>query len=132
MGLHPNVILFRNSQVGSPKIPKIGTPYTLEGHNFLFQPLIEMRFKQSFSPYQEIFNYMWHATCMHVFQGDSRLLMVRNQIGTLTFNTSFGHNLCFKYSNGSRKPILNIYISRNFQRYKEIFNPMNFDPEIPL
>jgi hypothetical protein len=33
-GLHPNVILSRDSQVGSPKIPKIGTPVTLETYNF--------------------------------------------------------------------------------------------------
>jgi hypothetical protein len=52
--------------------------------------------------------------------------MVRNQIDNLTFGPSFGHNLCFKYSNGSCKPILNIYVSRNFQWYKELFNPMSF------
>ncbi len=46
----------------------------------------------------------------------------------MTPNFSFGHNLCYKYSNGSCKPILNIYISRDFQWYKEVFNPMNFDP----
>ncbi len=54
--------------------------------------------------------------------------MVRSQISTLTPDPSFGHNLCFNYSNGSCKSILNIYISRAFQWYKEIFNPMNFDP----
>ncbi len=34
-GLHPNVILSQDSQVGSPKIPKIETFTTLEAHNFL-------------------------------------------------------------------------------------------------
>jgi hypothetical protein len=53
--------------------------------------------------------------------------MVGNQIGTLTIGLSFGHNLCFN-ANGSCKPILNIYISKYFQWYKENFNPMNFDP----
>ncbi len=33
--LHPNVILFQDSQVEIPKIPKMGTPSTLEAHNFL-------------------------------------------------------------------------------------------------
>jgi len=61
-------------------------------------------------------------------QGDSQLLMVKNQIGTLTPNPSFGHNLCYKYSNGSCKPNLDICISKKFQWYKEIFNPMSFDP----
>jgi hypothetical protein len=42
-GLHPNVILSRDSQVKSPEIPKIGTLTTLETHNFLCKPLIEVR-----------------------------------------------------------------------------------------
>jgi hypothetical protein len=71
---------------------------------------------------------MWHTTYKQVKQGDSWLLMVRNQIGTLTLDLSFGHNLCFKYPNGSCKFNLNIYVSRAFQWYKELFNPMNFDP----
>jgi len=28
---------------GSPEIPKVGTPITLEAHNFVCNPLIEMR-----------------------------------------------------------------------------------------
>jgi hypothetical protein len=28
-------------------------------------------------------------------------LMFKNQIGNLIFDLSFGHNLCFKYPNGS-------------------------------
>jgi hypothetical protein len=71
---------------------------------------------------------MWHLTHMHVFQGVSQLLMGKSQIGTLTFGPSFGHNLCFKYSNGLCKPILDIYVSIAFQWYKELFNPMSFDP----
>jgi hypothetical protein len=53
--------------------------------------------------------------------------MVGNQIGNLTPGSSFGHNLCFKYPNGSCKPILDIYVPRALQWYKEIFNPMGFD-----
>ncbi len=60
--------------------------------------------------------------------GDSWLLMVESQIGHLIPDPSFGHNLCFKYSNGWCKPILNIYVSKYFQWYKELLNPMNFDP----
>jgi hypothetical protein len=48
--------------------------------------------------------------------------------GNLTLNLSFGHNLCFNYPNGSCEPILNIEISKAFQWYKELFNPMSFDP----
>jgi hypothetical protein len=54
--------------------------------------------------------------------------MVGSQIGTLTPGPSFGHNLCFEHSNGMCKPILNIQVSRAFQWYRELFNPMNFDP----
>jgi hypothetical protein len=71
---------------------------------------------------------MWHATCTQGSQGDSQILMVRNQIGNLTFDPSFGHNLCFNYPNGSCEPILDIYVPRAFQWYKRIFNPMGCDP----
>jgi hypothetical protein len=65
---------------------------------------------------------------MQLNWGDSRLLLVENQIGSLIFGISFGHNLCFKYPNGSCEPILDIYISRDFQLYKELFNLMSLDP----
>jgi hypothetical protein len=84
--------------------------------------------KQSCRPRRELFNGIWHATCTQVNQGNFRLLMVESQIGNLTPDPSFGHNLCFKYANGSCKPILNICVPINFQRYKDFFNPMNFDP----
>jgi hypothetical protein len=54
--------------------------------------------------------------------------MVGNQIGNLTPGASFDHNLCLKYPNGLCEPILDIYISKAFQWYKELFNPMGFDP----
>ncbi len=72
-------------------------------------------------------NNMRHVTCMAINQGNCWLLMVESQIDNLTPNPSFGHNLCFKYTNGSCKPILNIYFSRDFQWYKELFNPISFD-----
>jgi len=53
--------------------------------------------------------------------------MVGNQIDNLILNPSFGHNLCFNYSNGSCEPILDIYVSRASQSYKELFNIMNFN-----
>jgi hypothetical protein len=54
--------------------------------------------------------------------------MVGSQIANLTPNLSFGHNLCVKCPNGSCEPMLNIYVRRNFQSYKELFNPMGFGP----
>jgi hypothetical protein len=71
---------------------------------------------------------MWHTTYTQGNQDDSWLLVVGSQIGNLTLGLFSGHNLCFKSSNGSCEPILNIYIPRTFQWYKELFNPMSFDP----
>jgi hypothetical protein len=61
-------------------------------------------------------------------QGDSRLLVVGSQIGNLTSNPSFGHNLCLRCPNGSCEPIVDIYVPKSFQWYKELFNPIGFDP----
>ncbi len=41
---------------------------------------------------------------------------------------SFGYNLCVKSPNGSCGPILDIYVPRDFQWYKELHNPMDFHP----
>jgi len=60
-----------------------------------------------------------HATCTQVNQGNSWLLMIGSQIDILTPGPSFDHNFCFKYSNGSCEPILDIYVSRSLQWYKE-------------
>ncbi len=54
--------------------------------------------------------------------------MVGNQIANLTPSPFFGNNLCFKCPNGSCEPILNIYVPRAFQWYKERLNLMSFDP----
>jgi len=66
---------------------------------------------------------MSHATCTQVNRGNFRLLVVRSQIANLTPGPSFGHNLCFKCSNGWCKPILDIYVSIAFQWYKK--NPQS-------
>jgi hypothetical protein len=54
--------------------------------------------------------------------------MIKSQINNLILGPSFGHNLCFKYANGSCEPILDILVSRTFHWYKELFNLMHFDP----
>jgi hypothetical protein len=84
--------------------------------------------KQSYSPRWEISKDMSHATCTQVNRGDSQLLVVGNQTANLTPDLSFGHNLCFKCSNGWCEPILDIYVSIAFQWYKKILNLMGFDP----
>jgi len=84
--------------------------------------------KQSCIPCWELSNDMWHITHMQWNWGDSWLLVVGNQIGNLIPSLSFDHNFCFKYSNGSCKPILDIYVLRDFQWYEKLFNQMGFDP----
>ncbi len=53
--------------------------------------------------------------------------MLETQIVNLTFNLSFDHNLCFRCPNGQCKPILNVYVSIDFQWCKGIFKSMGFD-----
>jgi hypothetical protein len=57
-----------------------------------------------------------------IFSGRKSNLLI------LTFNLSFGHNLCLKRPNGSCESILNIYVLKTFQWYKELLNSMSFDP----
>ncbi len=59
---------------------------------------------------------------------DSRLLVVESQIVSLTPGLSFAHNLCFKCPNEQCEPILDIYVSRDFQWSKKLNNPLRFDP----
>jgi hypothetical protein len=118
---HPNVILFRDFP--KLKLPQLWRPITL-----CVDLRLRWSLKQSCSPYWELSNNIWHTTWTQGNWGGSWLLMVESQIVNLTFGPSFGHNLCFRCPNGSCKPILNIYISRYFQWYKKILNPICFDP----
>jgi hypothetical protein len=109
----PLILLFVPCQGGCtqmsfcPRTPKWRVPIFLKlGFLPLWRPIIffsniqlKWNLKQSFNLCREISNDMWHATCTHVIQGDSQLLMVGNQIGTLIFGLSFSHNLCYKYLN---------------------------------
>jgi hypothetical protein len=96
-------------KLGVPKFPKLGLltlwKVITSCVNFWFR----WGLKQSDNPCWDLFKDMWHATCMHLFQGDFTLLVSESQIGTLTIGPSFGHNLYFKYSNGHVSP---------FQTYK--------------
>jgi hypothetical protein len=71
---------------------------------------------------------MLYATCTQGNRVDSQLLVVRSQTANLTPNLSFGHNLCFRCPNGWCKPILDIYVPRAFQWYKQLFKTLSFDP----
>jgi len=126
-GQHPNVIMSQDSQVGVPKFSNLGLLRIWKPITLCVELWLKWGLKKHNSPCWELFDDMWQATYTQINQNNSRLLVVMNQIGTLTFNFSFGHNLCFKYPNGSYESILGICVQRAFQWYKEIFNPMNFD-----
>ncbi len=104
------------------KFSKLGLPWFWRFIILCADLQLRWGWRQSCSPHWELSKIMWHATYMQGNYGDSWLLVVGSQIGN-----SFGHNLCCKYPNGSCKPIVEIYVSRFFQWYKELFNPMKFD-----
>ncbi len=64
-GLHPNIILSQDFQVGSLEIPKIGISMILEAHNFLCRPLIEMKSKTNLYPLSRAFQ-RYLASHLHI------------------------------------------------------------------
>jgi hypothetical protein len=126
-GLHPNGVF--------PRTPKLGISQFLKlGFLPLWTPIascadlwLKWSLKQGYSLHWDLCNDMWHGSCTQINQGNFELLVVGNQIDTLTLSPSFDHNLCCKYSSGSCEPILDIYVIQNFQWYNEVLNPMSFD-----
>jgi len=113
-GSHPNGFLSQDSQVGIPKLLKLGFPWLWGTITLCANLQLRWGVKQSYSPYQELFNSMLHGTCIQGNWGDSRLLVVWSQTANLTPCPSFDHNLCFRCPNGSYEPILDIYVSIAF------------------
>jgi hypothetical protein len=116
--------LSQDSELGVPKLPKLGLPQLWGPITSCAHLQLKWGFKQSCSPYRDLSNGMSHATCMQQNRVDSRLLVIKSQIVNLTPSPSFGHNLCFRFPNGSCKPILDIYVLRTFQSYKELLKPL--------
>jgi hypothetical protein len=98
-GLHPNVIFPRTPKSRVPKFSRLRL-------SPLWTPILFVNLRlrgyssHICSLHQKLSNDMWHTLCMHITCG------------------FFCHNLCCKYLNGSCEPILDIYVSRDFQRYK--------------
>jgi len=114
--------------LGLPKFPKLGLPQLWGPITLSTNLWLRWGLKQSCNLRWEFSKGMSHATCTQGNWGDSCLLVVGCQTDNLTFIPSFGHNLCFKCPNGSCEPILDIYVPKDFQWYKELFNTMVFDP----
>ncbi len=113
--LHPNGSFSRDSQVGVPKLSRVGVPELWE----LISPDCRVRSRQdlnqSCSSPQELSNDgVSHSRIERREEVYSRLLVVGSQIATLTPGLSFAHNLGCKCSNGSCEAILDIYTSRPF------------------
>jgi hypothetical protein len=113
---------------GSLEIPIIRTPTTLGPITLRANLRLGWGLKKNCSPYWKIFNGMSHTTFTGGNRGNFQLLVVGSQIVNLTPGPSFGHNLCFRCSNGSCKLNLDIYVPRIFQWYKKCLNPLSFDP----
>ncbi len=118
----------RDSRVGVPKsrpagLPGLWSPITL-------RPDLGSKcsLKQSCSSRRELSNRMSHVFCSQVFRVDSRLFLVGSQTGISTPGPSFGHNLCFRCPNEQCEPILDIYVRKDFQWYKERHKTLSFDP----
>ncbi len=114
--------------MGVSKLPRLGLPWFWGAITLCANLWLRWGLKQSCSPHQELFNGMSHAIYTHRIWVDSRLFVVGSQIGNLTSNLSFGHNLCFRCPNGQCERILDICVPKYFQWYKEIFKPLSFVP----
>jgi hypothetical protein len=106
--LHPNGFLSYNSQVGIPKshqmgLPRLWNPITLQANLGS-----RCNLKQNCSSCRELSNDMLHTLCSQVNWVDSGLFLIGSQIGNLTPDPSFGHNLCFRCPNEQCEPILDI------------------------
>jgi hypothetical protein len=126
--LHLNGTFSQDSQSGVPKLSRFGLSrlWAL----ITSRPDLQLRqgLKKTCSPPEELSKGVLHSTCTHRNRVDSRLFVVGSQIGNLTPDPSFDHNLRCRCPNGSCKAILNIYSSRPFQWYKESPNERCFDP----
>jgi hypothetical protein len=114
--------------MGVSKLSRFGTLATLRTINFFADLWSWWGLKQNCSPHQDLSNSMLHATYTQGNRVDSWLFVVGSQIANLIPDLFLGHNLCFRCPNGSCETILNIYISIDFQWYKELFKTMGFDP----
>jgi hypothetical protein len=103
--------------------PRLWSPITLRADLGLGCGL-----KQSCIFHWELSNGMSHVVYSQVNRVDSWLFLVGSQTGNLTPGPAFGHNLCFRCPNEQCEPILDIYVPRAFQWYKECHKPLSFDP----
>jgi hypothetical protein len=122
--------LSRDSWVRVPKSHQLGLPRLWNPITLRADLESQWSLKKSCSSCREFSNGMSHTPCNQVNRVDSRLFVVGSQIGSLTPGPSFGHNLCFKCPNEQCKLILNIYVLKAFQWYKDATRHGVLTPEI--
>jgi hypothetical protein len=83
---------------------------------------------QTCSPRRDLSNDLSHFQFGGREEVDSRLLVVRSQIASLTPGPSFAHNLGDICPNGQCEAIFDIYASRPSQRHQEHINARCFGP----
>jgi hypothetical protein len=115
-------------KLGIPKFLKLKLLQLWRLITFSANLRLKWSLKQSCSNRQDLFNNMLHVTYTQINQCNFLFLMVGSQIDNLTYDPSFGHNLYFMDLDGSYEPSLDIHVPRDFQWYKDPFDPMNFDP----
>ncbi len=113
-GPHPNGFSSRDSQVEVLKFPQLGLLQLWGRITSCAELWSWWGIKQSCNPCREFSNTMSHVTCTQGNRVDSWLLVVGNQTPNLTPSLSFGHNLCYRCSNGQCEPVLDIYASITF------------------
>ncbi len=101
-------------KLGVPKFPKLGLPQLWRPITSCADLRLRWGLKKNYNFHRELFNDMWHTICTQINHSDSWLLVIGSQINNLTPGPSFGHNLYFKYPNGSCEHILYIYVLRPF------------------
>ncbi len=95
---------------GSPEIPAVGTFVTLGAHNLACKLSIAMRSEAKLQPSLRAFQqYVTHY--LHARKSGQFFTFCAG----LTFDFSFGHNLCFRCPNGQCEPNLNIFALIAFQ-----------------
>jgi hypothetical protein len=114
--------------MGVPKSSRVGVPGLWTPISPDSRVRSQRGLKKSCSPHQGLFNAVSYSQIGCREDIDSRLLVVGSQTASLTPGPSFGHNLCLRYPNEQCEPILDIYVSIAFQRYKERNKPLRFDP----
>ncbi len=90
---------------GSPEIPIVGTPTTLEAHNLVCRLPIVMKSKAKLQPLSRTFQ-RYIARCLHATKS-GRFLTFNGRESNCQFDSRpfFGHKLCFRCPNERCEPI---------------------------